>query len=64
MGKKDRNLAINGGEPVSKELILLHKPYLDEKDFQAVYEAAKTTFVSGDGPACREFEKRLSEYLG
>ncbi len=60
----NKNLAINGGPPVSKEPIIIHKPYLDKKDFQAVYEATKSTFVSGDGPACREFEKQLSEYLG
>lgn len=57
-------LAINGGEPVSKETIVIHKPYLDEQDYQAAYDAVKSTFVSGDGPACREFEKRLAEYLG
>ena len=64
MIKSNKNLAINGGDPVSKETILIHKPYLDEKDFQAVYETAKSTFVSGNGPACREFEEKLSEYLG
>lgn len=57
-------LAINGGEPVSKDTIIIHKPYLDEQDFQAAYDAVKSTFVSGDGPACREFEKKLADYLG
>ena len=61
--KIDRNLAINGGKPVTKEPILIHKPYLDENDFQAVNDAIRTTFVSGDGPACREFEKALADYL-
>jgi len=61
---KNKKLAINGGDPVTKEPVLIHKPYMEEEDFKAVYEAAKTTFVSGDGPACREFEKLLSEYLG
>ena len=64
MGKDNKNLAINGGAPVSKESILIHKPYLDEDDFKAVYEATRSTFVSGDGPACREFEKQLADYLG
>ena len=64
MNMHNKQLAINGGKPVSKETILIHKPYLDEKDFQAVYETTKSTFVSGDGPACREFEKKLAEYLG
>jgi dTDP-4-amino-4,6-dideoxygalactose transaminase len=29
-----------------------------------VNEAIRSTFVSGDGPRCREFEKMLGEYLG
>jgi len=57
-------LAINGGKPVSKETILIHKPYIDEEDIRAVSETTRSTFVSGNGPACREFEKRLAEYLG
>jgi len=48
MSTDDKQLAINGGEPVSKETILIHKPYMDEKDFQAVYETAKSTFASGN----------------
>jgi perosamine synthetase len=64
VNKTDASLAINGGAPVSKETILIHKPYLDDADLQAVIEAVKSTFVSGDGPACREFEKKLAKYLG
>ncbi len=64
MNKKNKALAINGGKPVSDEPILIHKPYLDEDDFKAVEQATRSTFVSGDGPECRLFEKQLSEYLG
>ena len=64
MNKNNSQLAINGGAPVSKEPILIHKPYLDEDDFKAVENATRSTFVSGDGPACREFEQKLAEYLG
>jgi dTDP-4-amino-4,6-dideoxygalactose transaminase len=64
MKKNNKSLAINGGKPVSKDRILIHIPYMDEKDFKAVYDTAKSTFVSGDGPACRKFEKKLAEYLG
>jgi len=64
MNTKKPDLAINGGVAVTKEQILIHKPYLDEADFVAVDKAIRSTFVSGDGPACREFEKTLSEYLG
>jgi len=58
------SLAINGGSPVTEEPVLIHRPYLDEEDFTSVDRAVRSTFVSGDGPACREFEKKLSEYLG
>jgi len=64
LNKTNPLLAINGGPPVSPEPILIHKPCLDETDFKTVDEALRSTFVSGDGPACREFERRLAEYLG
>ncbi len=58
------SLAINGGKPVSEYPIVIHKPYLDESDFDAVNKCIRTTLVSGNGPDCMEFEKRLAEYLG
>lgn len=64
MNKKNPILAINGGEPLTKETIAIHKPYLDHDDCQAVYDAVRSTFISGDGPDCREFERRLEKYLG
>lgn len=64
MDKYNRALAINGGEPVTREQVLIHRPMLDEDDFASVDIAVRSTFVSGDGPACREFERRLAEYLG
>ncbi|MCZ7604183.1 MAG: DegT/DnrJ/EryC1/StrS family aminotransferase [Melioribacteraceae bacterium] len=63
MAIDDKKLAINGGTPVSKEKILIHKPYMDEADFKAVDETTRTTFISGNGPKCMDFEKRLAEYL-
>lgn len=57
-------LAINGGEPVSKETIVIHKPYLKEDDRDAILRAFDSTFISGDGPDCRAFEKQLAEYIG
>ncbi|MBP6828381.1 MAG: DegT/DnrJ/EryC1/StrS family aminotransferase [Saprospiraceae bacterium] len=57
-------LALNGGSPLSAEPILIHKPTINEADIQAVAEAMRSTFVSGDGPACRAFEKQLAAYLG
>jgi len=43
---------------------LIHKPCLEEDDFEAVNRAVRSTFVSGDGPDCREFESKFAEYLG
>jgi len=63
-GSNNLTLAINGGTPVTSENILIHKPYLDESDFQAVNDAVRSTFVSGNGPKCMEFEKKLADYLG
>ncbi len=64
MNTQNKGLAINGGQPVSDEAILIHKPYLDEEDFKIVDKTIRSTFVSGDGPECRQFEKDLAEYLG
>ena len=64
MNKNNKSLAINGGIPLTKDPILIHKPYLDEEDFKAVDEAVRSTFVSGNGPACRDFEKQLAGHLG
>jgi dTDP-4-amino-4,6-dideoxygalactose transaminase len=62
--KNNKKLAINGGSPITKTPVLIHKPCLEEDDFIAVDNAIRSTFISGDGPSCREFEKKLSEYLG
>jgi len=64
MSQNDNSLAINGGRPVSKKVIPIHKPYLDKDDSEAVRKAVESTFLSGDGPACKEFEKGLATYLG
>jgi dTDP-4-amino-4,6-dideoxygalactose transaminase len=64
LNSKDGNLAINGGMPVTKEPVLIHKPFLDENDFLAVNDAMRSTFISGNGPSCMEFEKRLADYFG
>jgi len=63
MNKNNKLLAINGGKPVSEQIIPILKPFLDEGDRNTVYEAVKETFVTGDGPACRKFEKKLASYL-
>lgn len=42
----------------------LSLPYFEEDDVRAVADAVASTFVSGDGPLCREFERNLAAYLG
>jgi len=62
--KSNRKLAINGGTPVTKQTVVIHKPYLDESDFSLVDKTLRSTFISGNGPQCMEFEKKLAAYLG
>jgi perosamine synthetase len=64
MNRNAKHLAINGGKPVTSNTVLIHKPYLDESDFNSVLETTKSTFVSGDGATCREFESKIADYLG
>ena len=64
MERNNKALAINGGAPGTREPVLIHRPMLDEDDFTSVDRALRSTFVSGDGPACREFEQKLAEYIG
>ena len=44
--------------------VLIHKPSLSSEDFESVTAAIQSTFVSGDGPACRTFENNLQDFLG
>ena len=62
--KKNPSHALNGGLPVSKIKIPLYIPTIEADDVEAVKNAVESTFVSGDGPECRAFEKELAEYLG
>ena len=62
MNTNNKKLAINGGKPFQKTN-LIHKPYIDRHDHNSVLKSLKSTFVSGDGPECRIFEKKISKYL-
>lgn len=64
MDKLRKNLAINGGTPITKNQVILHKPFLEEVDFEMVNKTIRSTYVSGNGPQCMDFEKKLAEYLG
>ena len=59
----NKSLAIDGGVPIRKEPIPIHRPVIEKDDLESVTEAIKSTFISGDGPRCREFEKALARYL-
>lgn len=60
----EKKLAIEGGSPVCEQRVLIHKPSINKNDLETVAQALQSTFVSGDGPACREFEKQLARFLG
>ena len=64
MINKNFEFAINGGIPITERKIPLYQPTIDKDDAEAVKNAVLSTFVSGDGPECRLFEKELSTYLG
>lgn len=44
--------------------IPLYIPYFDKEDEEAVAERVRSSWVVGDGPKCREFEKSFADYLG
>lgn len=57
-------LALEGGKPIRETPLPINQPYFDEDDFRNVQKAMESTFVSGDGPECRAFERELATYLG
>lgn len=56
-------LAINGGRPIREVMLPLTAPHFDKDDFDILMKTVKSTYVSGDGPECRAFEKQLGAYL-
>ena len=42
INKENKNLAINGGNPVSEKPILIHLPFLEDDDIQNVTNVIKT----------------------
>tara|TARA_Y100001968_G_scaffold272018_1_gene264017 strand:- start:8641 stop:9774 length:1134 start_codon:yes stop_codon:yes gene_type:complete len=45
-------------------MIPLTLPSFSKQDEKALLTALRSTFASGDGPSCKEFEHQLSIYLG
>lgn len=64
MLESEKTLALEGGTPVREKVLPLSVPSIDQNDIDGVSEVLKSTFVSGDGPECREFERELAAYLG
>jgi dTDP-4-amino-4,6-dideoxygalactose transaminase len=56
--------AVNGGSNPGPARVPLYLPTIEQDDVDAVSKAVASTFVSGDGPDCRRFEKELAGYLG
>lgn len=54
-------LAINGGEPVRKNIIYYGKQWIDEKDIQAVVDVLRGDYITC-GPKIAEMEKVLCDY--
>ena len=41
-----KELAINGGTPVTTNKVIIHKPFLEEEDFLVVDTTTRSTFIS------------------
>ena len=57
-------LALDGGEPVRREALPLHRPAFDEAEVQAAAEVIRSGHVAGNGPVSRDLERMFREYLG
>lgn len=56
-----KELAINGGKPVRKQIIRYGHQWIDEEDINAAKEVLKGDFITC-GPKVKELERRLEEY--
>lgn len=56
-------LAINGGIPIRRSHLAYGKQTIDEEDINKVIEVLKGNYLT-TGPAIREFEGRVAEYVG
>ncbi|WP_406542091.1 UDP-4-amino-4,6-dideoxy-N-acetyl-beta-L-altrosamine transaminase [Clostridium ljungdahlii] len=56
-------LAINGGRPIRKTYLSYGRQDIDEEDIESVVKVLKGDFLT-TGPSVREFEKKVSDYVG
>lgn len=66
LGVAPRQLAILGGRPAFREPLHVGRPNIGNRaDLQQrIDQMLDTRWLSNDGPYVREFEKRISEYIG
>src|SRR5882672_9507391 len=57
-------LALNGGRPVRRELLPLHRPWFGADEMEAARACLSEGTVGGDGPRGRALEKQLEKSLG
>ena len=61
---KPERLALEGGEPIRREPLPLHRPCFDEAEVEAVAAVIRSGQAAGNGPICREVEAMLRQRLG
>lgn len=64
MARASASLAINGGPPVRRERLPLHKPWYGSEELSAVAECLRTGKIGGDGPKGRDLERELQTFFG
>ena len=57
-------LAVDGGTPVRRARLPLHRPWFDHREAEAVREVLSRGQVAGDGPHGRELERLVRERTG
>lgn len=54
-------LALEGGEPVSKESIPYHRPTIGKPEIEAAKRSIESKYIVGPGPHCEKLERELEE---
>jgi dTDP-4-amino-4,6-dideoxygalactose transaminase len=60
----NEKLAIEGGTPVRRERLPLHRPWIGDEEVEAAAEAIRRGSLVGNGPIGRQVEAELSKILG
>ncbi len=57
----NETLAIDGGKPVTENLISFHEPPLGQDEIDRAAESIESKWVAGPGPFCEKVESKLEE---